>query len=777
MANPPTTGLIGRWKASVGVYNTSDTSAPCTDGQAVYHWDDQSGVTPALNVIQATSANQPTYIASGINGKPIVRFDRANSTTLVSSNNATHISAGDFWAAMVYKTASSPPGAWNVIFAVDTNDLGIFIHKATTIGVMLASAGHNFADAVSDSTIYLSEVARVGGEVRLYHAELGTNPVLDANTFADTGEIRAYPVSIGGDQVGGDYGTFDIAEILLYDSNFVPATSQADLESYLSTEWGAITYPATATLSGPISGPTGSASSNFTITLDQVADKDYSFPITYAGGTVTTSPVTVTTGNQSATFTVTASTNCAKNVVVGAGSTGLEILGLPHCYTSSSSGSVSATNLVGWWESDYGLFTDAGTTAATADGALIYQWNDKSGNGFNATQSVQANRPALKLSILNGLPVIRFTGSASDILTTSAITQLGTAGLWLAVVYITGGTTPNYNVPFSIGTGGVDELALFVPRTTGKVNVDDTANNHDFVAAPATNTAYISEIGRIDVSGDQTFKLWHGYVGTSPTLDTNTFVDATDVASALACIGGSATSHYFTGDIVGIWVYSADLSNQSTDKAALETYINGKYYTGPPTSASVAGPSQGHTGSDSSDFTITLDHVADADYVFTVDCTDSNLTITTSPVTIGPNQISGTFTVNASADGGYTITVTKSGWTVSGAPLTYTAYSAATQVTLADPSIFTLVLNLNYPAPSGGQSITIGSSVAEDVISPNPVVVAENDSSGTFTLTPSTTGVRVVTITDTTPTLATIINSPLCIGGTGVGRRVMGVCS
>lgn len=59
------------------------------------------------------------------------------------------------------------------------------------------------------------------------------------------------------------------------------------------------------------------------------------------------------------------------------------------------------------------LFTDAGTTPVSSDGDLIYQANDKSGNGYNLAQITKANRPEYKINIQNGLSVVMSDGSAN----------------------------------------------------------------------------------------------------------------------------------------------------------------------------------------------------------------------------------------------------------------------------------------------------------------------------------------------------------------------------
>lgn len=66
--------------------------------------------------------------------------------------------------------------------------------------------------------------------------------------------------------------------------------------------------------------------------------------------------------------------------------------------------------LLAWWDftDPAVLFTDAGTTPVASDGDLIYQANDKSGNGYHLTQPTSGKRPVHKEAQTNGRAVARF---------------------------------------------------------------------------------------------------------------------------------------------------------------------------------------------------------------------------------------------------------------------------------------------------------------------------------------------------------------------------------
>ena len=74
----------------------------------VSQWDDQSG--NSNNVVQATTANKPTWVDSTLNGLPVIRFDGSNDDLSKSTFAGGAISQA-FYIFVVIKPAVGGSGA------------------------------------------------------------------------------------------------------------------------------------------------------------------------------------------------------------------------------------------------------------------------------------------------------------------------------------------------------------------------------------------------------------------------------------------------------------------------------------------------------------------------------------------------------------------------------------------------------------------------------------------------------------------------------------------
>ena len=97
-AIPPVTNGLVVWLAADSV-NPADPNQVRTSGadNFVKQWNDGSG--NAHHATQTTDANQPKYIASGVGGKPVLRFTEASSSKMVLGDlSASFPTAGSIFA-------------------------------------------------------------------------------------------------------------------------------------------------------------------------------------------------------------------------------------------------------------------------------------------------------------------------------------------------------------------------------------------------------------------------------------------------------------------------------------------------------------------------------------------------------------------------------------------------------------------------------------------------------------------------------------------------------
>jgi hypothetical protein len=95
----------------------------------------------------------------------------------------------------------------------------------------------------------------------------------------------------------------------------------------------------------------------------------------------------------------------------------------------------NASSNVLWLSADNAVFSDAGITPAANNGNVA-QWNDRSGNGRNASHGTSGERPDYQTAVLNGLPVIRFTAASGDRLLSTNITTGNTASVFAVVSWL-----------------------------------------------------------------------------------------------------------------------------------------------------------------------------------------------------------------------------------------------------------------------------------------------------------------------------------------------------
>jgi len=239
------------------------------------------------------------------------------------------------------------------------------------------------------------------------------------------------------------------------------------------------------------------------------------------------------------------------------------------------------------------LWLDASDTATISlSGNDVTQWNDKSGNSKNVTQSTSARRPSSGINTINSKNVVTFGGD--DLL------QAATASDW-AFLHNSGGSTV-FAVSISDNTAAA-EFPIFATSTGSSQVGCGLRISYDTPPAPFTIGPFVSTGGGSGtlvslISGGTitagtafyTSGIWDNSNGTNANrslwrqnggtqFGANTQDDApvgTDPANALiiGCNNTAGTTGY-TGKIAEILLYSGVLTG--TDITNVNSYLSAKW--------------------------------------------------------------------------------------------------------------------------------------------------------------------------------------------------------
>lgn len=213
-----------------------------------------------------------------------------------------------------------------------------------------------------------------------------------------------------------------------------------------------------------------------------------------------------------------------------------------------------------WLHADGTLWQDsARTVTATTDGDPVGAADDGSGSGNHALQATSGARPTLKLSLLNGKPVLRFDGDDDVLITPSFTAQT----LFLVIV-----PKSNKLVDSAWGQSGVDtsNIRRAVSSATNWRGVSGDTNANDF----SDGGSFFVDSVATDAASDGD---WH-YLSA---LASSPLVMSWAIGGQTA-YGTGVGGRYLACDIAEVIVYDSALG--STDRASVEAYLTAKYFGG-----------------------------------------------------------------------------------------------------------------------------------------------------------------------------------------------------
>lgn len=226
-------------------------------------------------------------------------------------------------------------------------------------------------------------------------------------------------------------------------------------------------------------------------------------------------------------------------------------------------------NLQLWLKADAGATTDGVTPAA--DGDLVRNWTDQSGNGNSATQDTSANRPIFKTNIFNTKPALRFSGSQFATTTAFLDATYNTAFTFFIVANKTANDT---TLELTTSNNG---LAWFTGRE-GRLSywTSNLSDNQIIKNGPALDLAVES----------------FSYNGSTKILRYNSTSSTTESTTGNLGLSGALTigkyeggGYDYHGDIAEILIYKRTLSG--AEMLQVENYLKTKYGVVSPTNPQI----------------------------------------------------------------------------------------------------------------------------------------------------------------------------------------------
>jgi hypothetical protein len=545
--NPPPTNLT-----SLRLWLKADDGVTAPDGSHIITWADRS-ITYHND---ATGVNQPTLVASQLNGRPVVHFDATQGQSFNLPN--VMVSATD-------PTQEAPAG--EIFAVVRSAGTGSLWRWGTSGGWYPYSDGTVWDDFGTTSWGSLGKPAQDLTKFHLYNISSSSsewtqrfNGLVHYDRIGNTVGFQAGP-TLGVSNTG--HFTGDMAEVIVFDHILTPVQRDT-VGAYLGNKYGLYVKP-----------PIPANLSAVPLSPHQVS-LQWSAP----------------PRGDHVNYLVERSTNGAPFFQVASVADGLSYIdtGLTAATTytyrvraqgyagtsdySSSNPPVTATTLMSGGGPDMPLtLTDGLRLWLKADAGVsanqgIDSWVDQSGNGNNATQGTGVNQPTLVASQSNGRPVVHFDATQGQsfslpnvMVSATDPTQEATAGEIFAVVR-------------SAGTGSLwrwGTSGSWYPYSDGTVWDDFGTTSWGSLGKPAQDLTKF-HLYNISSSSSVWKQRFNGLVNYDRIGNTVGF-------QAGPTLGVSNTG-YLTGDIAEIIVYDHVLT--SHEREVVGVYFTSKYGLVPP---------------------------------------------------------------------------------------------------------------------------------------------------------------------------------------------------
>lgn len=233
------------------------------------------------------------------------------------------------------------------------------------------------------------------------------------------------------------------------------------------------------------------------------------------------------------------------------------------------------------------LWLKADAITGVAAGGTVATWPDSSGNGNDATQATEANKPTWQTNVVNGHPVVRLDGTddwldVSDQagfdggtgLTIYAVSKQATLATGKALI-----TKWDYQTQgawgFQTHESTTGEIQMYVAETV--TDVGDKIQRSTNAGLTATSfTIVVTVYDGTQATNADRVKFYRNGTVLSTAVQ-NTIPTSMPNASSTLKVGkfGGSLTRYYNGDLAELIVYSRALA--AADRQRIERYLARKY--------------------------------------------------------------------------------------------------------------------------------------------------------------------------------------------------------
>jgi len=241
----------------------------------------------------------------------------------------------------------------------------------------------------------------------------------------------------------------------------------------------------------------------------------------------------------------------------------------------------SITNLVLWLEttSENSFATGTSGTYTTIsepeNNTALGSWNDsnpQSISKINATQSTGANQPVYIASSINGLPVVRFTSSASSKFSAAINLNYNVVpNVTIFAVYKRIGSAPDQCILGQDNTNWDRFICVQHSQNGGNASTSNGTQHVTITNGNTLNPTIISLVLQSTVTNGS-----NAYInGSLAATLTETHSNAGDNSLSIGVIGSSAFSTYYDGDLGEIIIFDRALKTE--ERKSIEKYLGQKW--------------------------------------------------------------------------------------------------------------------------------------------------------------------------------------------------------